>query len=126
MLDALFIQKLFNLGVLELGPIITPYFLDWETEFLLCPSNEDFHLLLHLALIKDKEYPSETGIIINNNQSIFVTPDAKIGNRSKEIHMNQLQRLSSGHDALWWVRYTYLLSGLASTTNPVFVKMNIG
>ena len=67
MLDALFIKKLFNLGVLELGPIVTSYFLDWETKFLLCSSNKGLHLVLYLALIKDKEYPSEMGIIINNN-----------------------------------------------------------
>jgi hypothetical protein len=66
MLDALFIKKLFNLGVLEFGPIVTSYFFDGETELLLCSSNEDIYLLLYLALIIDKEYPSETGIIINN------------------------------------------------------------
>ena len=66
MLDALFIKKLFNLGVLEFGPIVTSHFLDWKTEFLLCSSNEDLYLLLHLGLIKDKEDPSEMGIIINN------------------------------------------------------------
>ena len=66
MLDALFIKKLFNLGDLELGPIVTSHFLDWKTKFLLCSSNEDIYLLLHLRLIKDKEYSSETGIIINN------------------------------------------------------------
>jgi hypothetical protein len=88
MLDALFIKKFFNLGVLEFGPIVTPYFLDWETKFSLCSSNEGFHLILHLALIKEKEYPSETGIIINYNKSILITPDAKVGNRSKEVHVD--------------------------------------
>jgi hypothetical protein len=32
----------------------------------LCSFNKGFHLILYLALIIDKEYPSETGIIINN------------------------------------------------------------
>jgi hypothetical protein len=66
MLDALFIKKLFNLGVLKFGHIVTSHFLDGETELLLCSSNEDLYLLLYLALIIDKEYPSKTGIIINN------------------------------------------------------------
>jgi hypothetical protein len=66
MLDALFIKILFNLGVLEFGPIVTSYFLDGESKLLLCPSNEDLHLLLYLTLIIKKEYPSEARIIINN------------------------------------------------------------
>ena len=125
MLDALFIKEFFNLGILEFGPIATSYFLDWKTELSLCSSNKSLHLILHLALIKDKEHLSETGIIINNNKSIFVTPDAKIGNRSKEVHVDQLQWLCCCHDALWWVRYAYLLSGLACTTYPIFLKINI-
>jgi hypothetical protein len=32
----------------------------------LCPPNKDLHLLLYLALITKKEYPSETEIVINN------------------------------------------------------------
>jgi hypothetical protein len=59
MLDALFIKKIFNLGVLEFGPIVTSHFLDGKTELLLCPSNEDLYLLLYLALFIKKEYPSE-------------------------------------------------------------------
>jgi hypothetical protein len=66
MLDALFIKKLFNLGVLEFGPIVTSHFLDGKIKLLLCSSNKGFHLIVYLALIIDKEYPSETGIIINN------------------------------------------------------------
>jgi hypothetical protein len=66
MLDALFIKKLFNLDVLEFGPIVTSHFLDEEIELLLCSSNEDLYLLLYLSLIIDKECPSETRIIINN------------------------------------------------------------
>jgi hypothetical protein len=66
MLDALFIKKFFNLGVLEFGPIVTSYFLIGKTKLFLCTSNKDLHLLLYLALIIKKEYPSEAGIIINN------------------------------------------------------------
>ena len=74
MLDALFIKKLLNLGVLEFGPIVSSHFLDGKTELLLSSSNEYLHLLLNLALVMQEKYPSETGIIINNNKTIFVTP----------------------------------------------------
>jgi hypothetical protein len=66
MLDALFIKKLFNLGVLEFSPIVASNFLNRKTELLLCSSNKGFHLILYLALIIDKEYPSKMGIVINN------------------------------------------------------------
>ena len=67
MLDALIIKKLFNKSVLEFGPIITSYLLDRKTELSLCPSHKYLNFLLHLGLIINKEHPSETGIIINNN-----------------------------------------------------------
>ena len=51
MLDALFFKEFFNIGVLEFGSIVTSYFLDWENELLLFPSNEYLHLLLNLALV---------------------------------------------------------------------------
>ena len=75
MLDAFFIKKLLNLGVLEFGPIVASYFLDGETELLLSSSNKSLHFVSKLALIKQEKYPIETGIIINNNKTIFVTPD---------------------------------------------------
>ena len=77
MLDALFIKKLLNLGVLEFGPIVTPHFLDGETKLLLSSSNKNLHFLSNLTLIKQEKYPSETRIIINNNKTIFVTPILK-------------------------------------------------
>ena len=73
MLDALFIKKLLNKSILKFGPIITSHFLDWETKLILCSSNKYLHLLLNMALVIQKEYPSEIGIIINNNKTIFVT-----------------------------------------------------
>ena len=65
----------FNKSVFEFGPIITSHLLNWETKLLLCSSNKCLHFLLNLALVIQKEYPSETGIIINNNKTIFVTPE---------------------------------------------------
>ena len=75
MLDAFFIKKLLNLGVLEFGPIVASYFFDGETELLLSSSNKGLHFVSNLTLIKQEKYPSEMEIIINNNKTIFVTPD---------------------------------------------------
>ena len=71
MLDALFIKKLLNKSILELGSIITSHFLDGKTELLLSSSNKYLHLLLNLALVMQEKYPS----------------DPYVGDRSKEIHM---------------------------------------
>ena len=57
MLDAFFIKKLLNLGVLEFGPIVASHFLDRETELLLSSSNKYIHLLLNLALVMQEKYP---------------------------------------------------------------------
>jgi hypothetical protein len=73
MLDALFIKELLNLSVLEFGPIITSHFLDGETGLLLSSSNKWLHFVPNLELIKQEKYPSEIGIVINNNKTIFVT-----------------------------------------------------
>ena len=51
MLDVLFIKKLLNKSILELSPIITFHFLDWETELLLCSYKKYLHFLLNLALV---------------------------------------------------------------------------
>ena len=75
MLDALFIKKLLNLGVLEFGPIVASHFVDGETELLLSSSNKYLHILLNLALVMLEKYPSVTRIVINNNKTIFDTPD---------------------------------------------------
>jgi len=59
-LDAFIIKKFFNLSVLEFDSIVTSYFLDRETEFLLCSSHKDLHLFLYLSLIIHKEHLGET------------------------------------------------------------------
>jgi hypothetical protein len=46
---------------------------------------------LGFRFILQKEYLSEAGIVIKYNETILTSPDAKISNVSKEIHMLQLQ-----------------------------------
>jgi hypothetical protein len=41
----------------------------------LSSSNKCLYFVPNLALIKQEKYLSETGIVINNNKTIFVTPD---------------------------------------------------
>jgi hypothetical protein len=41
----------------------------------LSSSNKCLHLVSNLTLIKQEKYSSETRIVINNNKTIFVTPD---------------------------------------------------
>ena len=74
MLDALFIKKLLNLSVPKFSPIVASHFLDGKTELLLSSSNKCLYFVLNLTLVKQEKYPSEAGIIINNNKTIFVTP----------------------------------------------------
>jgi hypothetical protein len=50
---------------------------------------------LGFGFILQKEYPGEAGIVINNNETILTSPDAKISNRSEEIHVKQLVLMSS-------------------------------
>ena len=75
MLNAFFIKKLLNLRVLQFGPIVAPHFLDGETKLLLSSSNKCLHFVPNLALIIQEKHPSETGIVINNNKTIFVTTE---------------------------------------------------
>jgi archaellum biogenesis ATPase FlaH len=42
-------------------------------------------LVFHFYLVK--EYLSETRIIINNNKTIFVTVNAYVRNKTKQVHM---------------------------------------
>jgi hypothetical protein len=37
------------------------------------------------------KYPSEAGIVMNNNKIILTSHDAKISNEPEEIHMEKLQ-----------------------------------
>jgi len=47
-----------------------------------------------------KEYPSETRRIIDNDKAIFVTTNAYVGHRPEEIHMEEFKWLEGGDDAL--------------------------
>ena len=75
MLDALFIKKLLNSSILEFGPIVASHFFYGKTKLLLSSSNKYLYFLLNLALVMQEKYQSETGIVINNNKTIFVTPN---------------------------------------------------
>ena len=66
MLDSFFIKKLFNVGVLELCPIVTSNSLDFDIKLIFGSSCKLLEDTLDFTLFTQKEYPSETRIIINN------------------------------------------------------------
>ena len=91
MLDSFFIKELFNIGVLELCSIVTSNSLDLDIKLILgsfCKLLED---AMYFTLVTQKEYPSETRIIINNYETIFVTTKAYISDGSKYVHVKQFQ-----------------------------------
>ena len=55
---------------------------------------------LYYTFVMQKEYLSEMKIIINNDKTIFVTTNANVSHRSKEIHVEKLKWLDGGDDAL--------------------------
>jgi hypothetical protein len=42
---------------------------------------------LSFTLILQKEHPSETRIVINNNKTIFVTTNTNVGDRTNQVHV---------------------------------------
>jgi hypothetical protein len=87
MFDSFFIKKLFNIGVLEFRIIVTSYILYFQLILILSYSNEFLDNSLSFTFILQKEYPSETRKIINNDKTVFVTANANIENGSKQIHV---------------------------------------
>jgi hypothetical protein len=83
MLDVFFIKKVIYLCVLELGAIVTSNLLDLCIKLILSHYQE--LLVFHFYLAK--EHSRETGIIINNDKTIFVTINAYVGDRTKQVHV---------------------------------------
>ena len=82
MLDPFFIKELFNACVLEFGSIVTFYSLDLQLKVILGSSFKFLESFLTFTLVLQKEYPSETRIVINNYKTIFVTAYAYVCNKS--------------------------------------------
>jgi hypothetical protein len=59
MLDAFLIKIIFNLSILELGAIVTPYLLGLGIKLILSPLQELLEHLLYFTLVMQKEYPNE-------------------------------------------------------------------
>jgi hypothetical protein len=88
---AVFLIKIvFNLSILELGAIVTPDLLDLGIKLILSLLQELLEHLLRFTLVMQKEYPSKTRIVINNYKTIFVTVNAYVGDRIKQVHMKHL------------------------------------
>ena len=87
MLDSFFTKIFFNIGVSEFRAIVTSNILDLQLKFILSSSNEFLDNFLNFTHVMQKEYPSETRIIINNYKTIFVTANAYVGDWSKQIQV---------------------------------------
>ena len=76
-----------TVGVLELGAIVASYSLDLGFKLVLGSFCKFLESFLYYTFVMQKEYPSETRIIINNDKTIFVITNANIRHRAKKIHM---------------------------------------
>ena len=100
MTNSLFIKILFYVGVLELGAIVASYSLDLGFKLILGSLCKFLESFLCYTFVMQKKYPSEARIIINNNKTIFVTTNAYVSHRPKEIHMKKFKWLDGGDYAL--------------------------
>jgi hypothetical protein len=66
---------------------LTSYVLDFQLILILSSTNELPDYSLCLTFILQKEYLSESKKNINNDKTIFVTANAYVCNRSKQIHV---------------------------------------
>src|SRR6266540_6415160 len=81
--DPFFIKELFNACVLEFGSIVTSYSLDLHLKLILGSSCKFLEVFLDFTLVLQKEYPSETRIVINNYKTVFVTANAYVCHQPK-------------------------------------------
>jgi hypothetical protein len=112
-------------SVLELGAIATSYLLDLDIKLIFISFQELLEHLLCFALVMQKEYPSETRIVINYYKTKFVTANPNVSDRTKQAHMKHLQGPCNCHDVLAMMRCSHLLSGLTCSTRPMFLKDNV-
>jgi hypothetical protein len=120
MLDAFFIKIIFHLSVLELGSIVTPYLLEFSIELILSSLQKFLERILCFTLIMQTKYSHEMRIIINNDNTIFVTANTNVGDRTEQVHMKHLQGSYCCHNVFNMVRCSNLLVGLTCSTRPNF------
>ena len=87
MLDSFFIKKFFNICIPKFRAIVTSNMLDLQLILILGSSYEFLDYPLSFTLILQKERPTEAGEIINNYKTIFVTANAYVSDRSKQVHV---------------------------------------
>jgi len=100
MANSLFIKIFFYVDVLELGAIVASCSLDLGFKLILGSFCKFLEGLLYYTFVMQKEYPSETGIIINNDKTIFDTTNAYISHRPEEVHVEKFKWLEGGDNTL--------------------------
>jgi hypothetical protein len=86
MLDAFLLKILFHLKIFELKSIIASDLLHLELKLIWALLKKCFSVLW-VSDLSCKKNPSQAGKIINSYKTILTSPDAKISNGPKEIHM---------------------------------------
>src|SRR5688572_14520404 len=87
MINIYLVKILFNVGVLELGAIVTSYSLDLHFKLILCSCCKLLEYPMNFTLVMQEEHPCIARVIINNDKSIFVSPNINVSHRTKDIHM---------------------------------------
>jgi hypothetical protein len=72
--NAFTIKILFDVGVLELGAIVTSYSLDLYIKHILRSSKKLLEYALNFTLVFQEEYPSVSRVLVNNDKSILFPP----------------------------------------------------
>jgi hypothetical protein len=80
-------QDTLNVGVLELGAIVTSHSFDLHIKLILGSCSKLLEYFMNFALVLHKEYPSVPRVVINNDKSIFVPSIANISHGTKDIHV---------------------------------------
>jgi hypothetical protein len=87
MTNTFFIKILFNVGILELGVVVTSHSLDLHIKLILGYCGKLLEYFMNLALVFHKEYPGVPRVVINNDKSILVPSNANISHGTKDIHV---------------------------------------
>src|SRR3954469_9595911 len=115
MSETIGIKKIFDMCILEFCTVITSDMLQRYFILGLSSLGKSFEDIDNFALIIEKEYPSIEREIINNNETILVTSQARIILRTEEIHVKQFKSSSSVHDCLCCMMFLGNLSSFTGT-----------
>src|SRR3990170_3371553 len=83
MSNTIFIEKVFDMSIFELSTIVASDMLNSHIIFIFSLLGESFEDVLSAGFVFEKEYPSVSREIINNNQTIMTASETCIVLRSE-------------------------------------------